>query len=59
MSERNKGRDCLGRTWNPVQGSFDGFDVLSTRATSIFDSFELFDELRTEWTCAVDEIHDG
>ena len=59
VSERNKGKDSLGRTWNPVQGSFDGFDVLSTGATSIFDGFELLDELRTGWTSAVDEIHDG
>ena len=59
VSERNKGKDGLGRTWNPIQGRFDGFDVLSTGATSIFDGFELFDKLRTGWTSAVDEIHEG
>jgi len=57
VSEGDKGKDSLGRTWNSVQGSFDGFDVLSAGAASIFDGFELFDKLRTGWTSAVDEIH--
>jgi hypothetical protein len=55
----DKGRDGLGRTWNPIERSFDGFDVLSTRATSIVDGFQLLDKLRTGWTSAVDEIHDS
>jgi len=49
----------IASTGNPVQGSFDWFDILSTRATSIFDGFQLLDELRTGRTSAVDEIHDS
>ena len=60
VSGREEGREStLGRTGNPVQGSFDWFDILSTRATSIFDGFQLLDELRTGRTSAVDEIHDS
>ena len=51
---RHQGRDC-GRTGNPVQGSSDGLDVLST--TSILDGLQLFDKVRTGRACAVD-VHD-
>jgi len=56
VSEETKGRYGLGRTGDPVQGSSDGLDILST--TSILGRFELVDKVRTGWTGAVDDIHD-
>lgn len=56
VSEDVKGRDDLGRTWNSVQGSSDGLDVLPT--TSIIGGFEFLDKVGTGWTCAIDDIHE-
>jgi hypothetical protein len=50
-----KGRDGLGRTGNPVQGSSDGLDVLST--PSVLHGLEFLDKVWTGWACAV-EIHE-
>jgi len=57
VSGKRNGEESIGLTGNPVQGSFDWFDILSP--TSVFDSFELLDKLRTGWTSAVGDIHDG
>lgn len=55
MSQRRyQGQRRLGRTGDPVQGSSDWLDVLST--TSVVGGFELLDEMRALWGCAVD-IH--
>lgn len=56
VSDDVKGRDGLGRTWNPVQGSSDGLDVLPT--TSVIGGFELLDKVGSGWTRAVDDIHE-
>ena len=55
VSEDIKGRGDVGRTWNSVQGSSDGLDVLPT--TSIVCGFQLLDKVGTGWTCAIDDIH--
>lgn len=54
VSEDIIGRKRLGLTGDPVQGSSDGFDVLST--ASVVGGFELLDKMRAGWGCAVD-IH--